>query len=78
MGLNRRSFLKCLSSGLFIAAAPKIIVDMAQNTWRQPKALWEDSPAYLEWQRGYNARYVGFVEVFYQPHFKGLITGLSV
>jgi hypothetical protein len=34
MSLSRRGFLKLLGSGLVVAAAPKIIVDMGANLWR--------------------------------------------
>lgn len=32
--MNRREFLLNAAAGLFVAASPKIIVDLAANTWR--------------------------------------------
>lgn len=34
--MNRREFLFNAAAGLFVAASPKIIVDLAANTWRRP------------------------------------------
>jgi hypothetical protein len=35
--LSRRRFLKCLGSGLFVAAAPPIIFDVGKNAGRYPR-----------------------------------------
>lgn len=38
--MNRRDFLFNAAAGLFVAATPKIIVDMAANTWRRNQINW--------------------------------------